>query len=278
VSREAMSLKAQIRNLAKEKNVVAQILLQNYMFERFLERLSLSEYKDSFILKGGMLISAIVGIDTRTTMDLDATLRGVALAEENILKTMNAICSIQIDDGVLLMVDGVTPIRADDEYGGYRTKITARFDTIEAPFTVDLSAGDVITPSPVKYTFRGMFDEKKEIELWAYNIETVISEKLETILRRSTLNTRPRDFYDIHILYTTQKYDPVLLKEAFVATVHHRNTTEQVSDISVTLEKIEGSTELRQMWEKYRREFAYATDISYGSVIESLKETCKALT
>jgi len=277
MSKEAMSLKAQIRNLAKEKNVMAQILLQNYMFERFLERLSLSEYKDSFILKGGMLISAIVGIDSRTTMDLDATLRGLALTEESILKTVNAICSISIDDGVIMTVGGVTPIRADDEYGGYRTKIKAVYDTIETPFTVDLSTGDVITPSPVKYTFRGMFDEEKQIELWAYNIETVISEKLETILSRSTLNTRPRDFYDIHILHTTQKYDPMLLKEAFTATASHRNTAKQVSDIPATLEKIEGSVELRQMWEKYRREFAYAADLPYETVIESLRAACVAI-
>jgi len=278
MSREAMSLKAQIRNLSKTKNVMAQILLQNYMFERFLERLSISEYKDSFILKGGMLISAIVGIDTRTTMDLDATLRGLEFTEENMFKVVNTICSISLDDGVLLTVDGVTPIRADDVYGGYRTKIKAVFDTIETPFTVDLSTGDVITPNPVKYIFHGMFDEEKQIELWAYNIETVIAEKLETILRRSTLNTRPRDFYDIHILHTTQNYDPALLKEAFTATVSHRNTAEQVSDIPAILEKIEGSAELRQVWEKYRREFAYATDLSYENVVEALRAACATIT
>jgi len=277
MSKNAMSLKAQIRNLAKEKNVMAQILLQNYMFERFLERLSLSEYKDSFILKGGILISAIVGIDTRTTMDLDATLRGLALTEESILKTVNAICSVSIDDGVIMTVGGVTPIRADDEYGGYRTKIKAVYGTIETPFTVDLSTGDVITPSPVKYTFRGMVDEEKQFELWAYNIETVLSEKLETILSRSTLNTRPRDFYDIHILHTTQNYEPMLLKEAFTATASHRNTTEQVSNVPATLDRIEGSTELRQMWEKYRREFAYATALPYEIVVESLRATCVAI-
>jgi len=277
MSRAAMSLKAQIRNLAKEKNVMAQILLQNYMFERFLERLSLSEYKDSFILKGGMLISAIVGIDSRTTMDLDATLRGLTLTEESILKTVNAICSISIDDGVIMTVVGVTLIRANDKYGGYRTKIKAVYDTIETPFTVDLSIGDVITPSPVKYTFRGLFGEEKQIELWAYNIETIISEKLETILSRSTFSTRLRDFYDIHILHTTQNYDPVLLKEAFAATISHRNTAEQVSDIPATLEKIEGSVELRQMWEKYRREFTYAAGLSYKAVIESLRAACVAI-
>jgi predicted nucleotidyltransferase component of viral defense system len=277
MSKDAMSLKAQLRNLSKKKNVMAQILLQNYMFERFLERLSLSEYKEKFILKGGMLISAIVGIDTRTTMDLDATIRGLSFSEENILKTISDICSLQIDDGVVLTVGGVTPIRADDKYGGFRTKVTAVYDTIETPFSIDISTGDVITPNPVKFIFRGMFDDKKQIELWAYNIETVISEKLETVLRRGSLNTRPRDFYDIYVLYTTQSYDVSLLKEAYTATVLHRNTAEQVSDTDAILKHIDNSAELRQQWDKYRREFAYATDLSYDDIIKSLTAICEKL-
>ena len=277
MSKGAMSLKAQIRNLAKKKNVKAQILLQNYMFERFLERLSMSEYKDKFILKGGMLISAIVGIDTRTTMDLDATMRGLPFNEDSIQNTMTAICSLPIEDDVLLTVDTIAPIRPDDKYGGYRTKITAVYDTIETPFTVDISTGDVITPQPVKYTFRGMFDEEKQIELWAYNIETVMSEKIETVLRRNTLNTRARDFYDIFIIVTTQPYNPALLKEAFTATALHRGTAEQIADIPAVINVIEGSTELRQMWEKYRKEFDYAADITYEMVVDALADACNTL-
>jgi predicted nucleotidyltransferase component of viral defense system len=272
-----MSLKAQIRNLAKKKNVKAQVLLQNFMFERFLERLSLSEYKDKFILKGGMLIAAIVGIDARSTMDLDATLRGLPLTEENIHKAVTAICSYPVQDDVMLTAGIVTPIRPDDIYGGYRVKITAVYDTIETPLTVDISTGDVITPQPVKYTFRGMFDEEKSIELWAYNIETVLSEKLETILSRTTLNTRARDFYDIFILGTTQPYDAVLLKEAFAATTAHRGTAGQIADIAALLKQIEGSSELRQMWEKYRKEFDYAADITYEQVMYALRNVCKKL-
>jgi len=274
VSKGAMSLKAQIKNLAKKKNVKAQVLLQNFMFERFLERLSLSEYKDKFILKGGMLIAAIVGIDARSTMDLDATLRDLLLTEESVHKAMNAICSHSIQDDVTLMTGTVTPIRPNDIYGGYRVKITAIYDTIKTPFTVDISTGDVITPQPVKYTFRGIFDEEKSIELWAYNIETVLSEKLETILSRTTLNTRARDFYDIFILGTTQSYDTVLLKEAFAATTAHRGTAEQIVNITALLKMIEDSSELRQMWEKYRKEFDYAEDIIYEQVVEALKNVC----
>jgi len=271
MSINAMSFKAKIRNLASKKNVKAQILLQSYMFERFLERLSFSEYKDKFVLKGGMLISAIVGIDTRTTMDLDATLRDLSLTEESILRVMTDICTVFVDDDVDLTLGTINFIRQDDKYGGYRIKITAKYDTIETPFSIDISAGDVITPRPVKYTFRGILDEEKEIELWAYNIETVLSEKVETTLRRNTLNTRARDFYDIFILCTTQTYDEALLREAFIATVHHRGTAEQISDILDILKQIENSAELRQQWEKYRKEFNYASDISYEQVIDTLK-------
>ena len=271
MSINAMSFKAQIRNLAKKKNVKAQILLQNYMFERFLERLSLSDYEDKFVLKGGMLISAIVGIDTRTTMDLDATMRGLPFTEESISNIMKLICAVPVDDDIELAVGAVTPMRPDDKYGGYRLKIMAKYATVETPFSIDISTGDVITPQPVKYTFRGIFDTEKQIEVWAYNIETILSEKVETALRRSTLNTRARDFYDIYILCTTQPYDAVLLREAFTATAHHRGTTEQVSDISNLLKQIEDSAELKQQWEKYRREFSYASDISYEQVVDVLK-------
>jgi len=272
MSMNAMSFKAQIRNLAKKKNVKAQILLQNYMFERFLERLSLSDYKDKFVLKGGMLISSIVGIDTRTTMDLDATMRGLPFTDESISNTIKSICSVTVDDDVELAVGVVTPIRPDDKYGGFRMKITAKYATIETPFSIDISTGDVITPQPVKYTLRGIFNEEKQIEVWTYNIETILSEKVETALRRSTLNTRARDFYDIYILCTTQPYDAMLFREAFNATTHHRGTTEQLSDIPNLLKQIEDSADLRQQWEKYRREFDYASAISYEQVVDALRD------
>ena len=278
MSANAMSLKAQIKNLAKKKNIKAQVLLQNYMFERFLERLSLSEYKDKFVLKGGMLVAAIVGMDIRSTMDLDATLRGLPLTEESISKTVTEICAFPVQDEVTINVGTVSPIRPDDVYGGYRVKLTAIYDTIEAPFAVDISTGDVITPQAIKYTFCGIFDEDKQIEIWTYNIETVLAEKIETILRRNTLNTRPRDFYDVFILSTTQTYDAALLKEAVSATAAHRGTAEQISDILSLLSIITESAELRQMWEKYCREFDYASDISYEQVIKALSDVCAMIT
>ena len=277
MSANAMSLKAQIRNLAKKKNIKAQVLLQNYMFERFLERLSLSEYKDKFVLKGGILVAAIVGMDARSTMDLDATLRNLSLTEESIDKAMDAICTVPVQDEVTIKLGTITPIRPDDVYGGYRIKLMASYGSIETPFSVDISTGDVMTPGAVKYTFHGIFDEDKQIEIWAYNIETVMAEKIETVLRRSTLNTRPRDYYDIFILSTTQTYDAALLKEAVSATAAHRGTTEQIADIQSLLTIISESTELKQMWDKYRREFDYASDISYEQAIKALSDVCVTL-
>ena len=278
MSANAMSLKAQIRNLAKKKNINAQVLLQNYMFERFLERLSLSDYKEKFVLKGGMLVASIVGMDIRSTMDLDATLRGLPLTVDSITNAITAICAQPVQDEVTLNIGTISPIRPDDVYGGYRVKLTAVYDTIESPFAIDISTGDVITPQAVKYTFRGIFNEDKQIEIWAYNIETVMAEKIETVLRRSTLSTRPRDFYDIFILSTTQTYDAALLKEAVSATAGHRGTTDQISDIQKLLAIIAGSAELKQMWEKYRREFDYASDVSCERVIKALSDVCTVLT
>ncbi|MDY0282050.1 MAG: nucleotidyl transferase AbiEii/AbiGii toxin family protein [Salinivirgaceae bacterium] len=274
MSANAMSFKAQIRNLAKKRNVKAQVLLQNYMFERFLERLSLSEYRDKFVLKGGMLVAAPVGMDARSTMDLDATLRGLPLTEENIRKALTAICNFPIQDEVTLTLGRTEPIRLDDTYRGNRGKIIAVYDTIETPFSVDISTGDVITPQAIKYSFRGIFDEEKKFEIWAYNIETVMAEKIETILRRNTLNTRPRDFYDIFILSSTQTYNVVYLKEAVSATAAHRGTTEQITDIPVLLKMITDCAELRQMWDKYRREYDYASNITYEQVLQSLSNVC----
>jgi predicted nucleotidyltransferase component of viral defense system len=272
-----MSLKARIRNLAKQKNVAAQVLLQNYMFESFLDRLFRSEYKDKFILKGGMLIAAIVGADNRSTMDLDTTLRKLKLTEENIRTAIVAICAVPADDGVLFRVGVVNPIRHDDIYGGYRVTLTAVFDTIETPLTVDVSTGDVITPKAVKFFLNGMFDEEKKIELWAYNIETVMAEKLETILRRNILNTRPRDFYDVYILAATQSFDVKLLGEAVNATAKHRGTTEQIQDTTNLLRMIYESKDLQDMWRKYQRQFSYASDIGWEKIMRSVADLCDAI-
>lgn len=268
---KAMSLKAKIRNIARQKNIPAQVILQNYMFERFLVRLSASKYKEKFVLKGGMLVAAIVGLDNRATMDMDTTLKNLPLTPEAICSALKDICTIAFDDGVVFEVGTISPIRKDDIYGGYRVMLNARFDTLLTPLSIDVSTGDSITPHAVQYSFSEIFDNEKTYELWAYNIETVMAEKVETILRRGVFNTRPRDFYDAYILTTTQKFDKSVFDNALQATAKHRGTTQQISDVSGILHNIEESVELQNMWNKYRKQFAYASDIEYSQIMAVLR-------
>ena len=266
----AMSLKAKIRNIARTKSIPAQVILQNYMFERLLVRLSVSEYKEKFVLKGGMLVAAIVGLDNRATMDLDATLKNLPLTPDAIRKAMEQICSIPIDDDIIFEVGMILPIRDDDIYGGYQVSLKAKFDTLITPLTLDISTGDAITPDAVPYTFVELFNAGKTFDLWAYNIETIMAEKVETILRRSVFNTRPRDYYDVYILTTTQTYNFTLFKEALKATIAHRGTLEQIADTDNILKNISESKALCDMWEKYQRQFTYARGISYDMIMDVL--------
>lgn len=272
---KAMSLKAKIRNIAKQKNIPAQVILQNYMFERLLVRLSASEYKEKFVLKGGMLVAAIVGLDNRATMDMDTTLKNLPLTPEAIRSALEDICSIAFDDGVVYEIGTISPIRKDDIYGGYRVMLNARFDIMLTPLNIDVSTGDVITPHAVQYNFSEIFDDEKSYELWAYNIETVMAEKVETILRRGIFNTRPRDFYDAYILTTTQKFDITVFEDALKATANHRGTTNQIADVPSILHNIEESPELKTMWDKYRKQFSYAKNITYEQIMDSIKALLK---
>ena len=267
----AMRLKAKIRNIAKQKNIPAQVILQNYMFERLLVCLSASAYKEKFVLKGGLLVAAIVGLDNRATMDLDTTLKNLPLTPEAIRSALEQVCAIPFDDGVVFEIGAISPIREDDIYGGYRVMLRARFDTLLTPLSIDVSTGDAIAPHAVQYNFSEIFDGERSYELWAYNIETVMAEKVETILRRGVFNTRPRDFYDAYILTTTQKFDPSVFADALRATANHRGTTEQIADVPEILRNLEESPELRAMWEKYRKQFAYAANITYDQIMDILK-------
>jgi predicted nucleotidyltransferase component of viral defense system len=270
--KNAMSLKAKIRNMAKQKNIPAQVILQNFMFERLLVRLAASEYKDKFVLKGGMLVAAIVGLDNRATMDLDTTLKNLPLTPDAIRNALEQICAIPFEDDVTFEIGTISPIREDDIYGGYRVMLNAKFDTLVTPLSIDISTGDAITPHAVQYNFSEIFDGEKSYELWAYNIETVMAEKVETILRRGVFNTRPRDFYDAYVLATTQHYDKEVFVQALSATANHRGTAAQIADVPSILQNIEESPELRAMWEKYRKQFGYATEIEYEQILSVLKE------
>jgi predicted nucleotidyltransferase component of viral defense system len=268
---KAMQLKAKIKNLACKNHMPAQAVLQNFMLERLLERISISKYKDMIILKGGMLIASMVGINSRTTMDMDATLRGYPFSEETIRDVLSNICAIQLDDEVTLAVDYIVPIRDDDEYGGYRVAIIAKFESINTPLKIDFTTGDIITPEAVRYAFHSNF-ENKTIEVWAYNVETILAEKIETILVRSVLNTRPRDFYDVYIIMKTQRQ--VINKEIFInalnATSAKRMSLAALRDKEEIFRTIQSDAIMRQRWERYCKENFYANGIEFDEVIEVL--------
>lgn len=270
MSAQAMRLKSRIDHYAKQNNLAAQVVLQNYMFERFLERLSRSNYQENFVIKGGMLVAAIVGLDTRSTMDLDTTVRNLALQKEQIADAIQEICAIELFDGVRFQIVSISPIRKDDRYGGLRVRLDAVFDTIITPLSIDLTAGDVITPAAVPYELNGLFEESLRIRLWGYNLETVLAEKVETILSRGVLSTRPRDYYDVYILSTTKTYDVALYRAALAATSVHRNSLAVVRDAEAIFETISQSAALRAAWMKYRKSFSYAKSITYEEVLESL--------
>jgi predicted nucleotidyltransferase component of viral defense system len=252
---KAMQVKAMVKNLASKNHVPAQSILQNYMLERLLERISISKYREIFILKGGMLIASLVGINNRTTIDMDVTLRGYPLSEDTIREAMSDICGVRMDDEVILEFDHIVPIRDDDEYGGYRVAI-------------DITTGDIITPLAVRYTFHSNF-ENKLIDVWAYNIETILAEKVETILRRSVLNTRPRDFYDVYILMKTQQQviDKEILIKALQATSGKRMSLPALQDKEKIIRTIQSDAIMRQRWERYCKENYYANGIEFDEVI-----------
>jgi len=271
MSSKAMSLKGRINNYAKKNSIAAQVVLQNYMFERFLERLSKSEYQDKFIIKGGMLVAAIVGLDTRSTMDLDATLRDLTLTEIDIRQAIHRICDIGLDDEVSFHIVSIESIRNDDIYGGFCVRLNAMYDKIVTPLSIDISTGDVMTPAAVSYYFSGILDESIRIQLWGYNIETVLAEKVETILSRGIFSTRPRDYYDVYILVTTQAYDKVLFREALLATAKHRGSSSVISESEAILDRVSENSDLRDTWVKYQKKFPYAKNITYAEIITILR-------
>lgn len=265
-----MSLKAKIKNIAKEKNIAAQAVLQNYLMNRFLYRLYLSDYKDKFVIKGGMLISSIVGIDHRSTMDLDITLRSLALTEDAVKKAFNDIAVIKTDDEIEFGMDNIEPIRDDDEYGGYRVLFHAKFGKINAPMSMDVSTGDIITPGASKHPFRDMLDDTVKFELWSYTIETVLAEKIETVLSRGVDNTRLRDFYDVYTL-SGYNYSKETLMQAFKDTATHRGSLDKISDYNGILDTIVHDAVMNKRWIDYSNIMPYASAISFQDTIESIR-------
>lgn len=271
ITRNPMQLKAYIKKKATEKHISAQLVMQNYMLERLLERISLSKYKNDFIIKGGFLVSAIVGLDTRTTMDLDTTIKGLTLSHESILSIFKDICAVKIEDDVEFEILGVVDIRETDDYPGIRVSLKANYAPISVPLTVDVTTGDMITPSEIKYAFPMLFDDRM-ISIFAYNLETILAEKLETVLLRNIANTRSRDYYDIHILYALhgEECDTVTLRAALERTMKKRGSDELLPEYPKILHDIRNSDILRKQWNKYRIEYDYAKDISFDDTCNTI--------
>ena len=271
ITQNPMQLKAIIKKTAAEKNVSAQLVMQNYMLERLLERISLSKYKYNFILKGGFLISAIVGLETRTTMDLDTTIKGFTLTHESIREIFSEICDLKLDDDVSFDLISISDIREGDDYPGIRLALKANYLPISVPLTVDVTTGDIITPREIKYTIPLMFDEGS-INILAYNIETILAEKIETVLSRSIANTRPRDFYDIYILYALREAEcnPSTLRQALERTATKRGTQKALQLYTDIIMEIRASKQLQGFWERYQRDSDYAKDISFNDTCDSI--------
>ena len=279
MKRNTMSFKAIINNMAKENNVAAQSVLQTYMLERLLERISISKYKDNFILKGGMLISAMLGIDSRTTMDMDTTIKGFQLTKDNIINIMDEICNIEIDDNVTLKINKVELIREDDDYGGYRITFEAKYNN-EMPviMKIDITTGDKITYKEIEYSFTLMLEDRK-IQIWSYNVETNIAEKFEAIVKRGVLSTRIRDYYDVYMLINTQSkiIDKKTLKDAITLTAQYRGTSEIIKDWKKIVEKIANDSKMRQQWKRYQKDNFYAEEIEYNDLINAISKVGEIL-
>ena len=269
--KNAMQFKARIKKLAEENNIPAQAVLQNFMLERLLERISYSTHKDNLILKGGMLIASLVGISSRTTMDMDATLKSHPLSEETLHKSLSEICAIDLNDDVTFSLRELKDIRDTDEYGGYRAAINAQYETINTPLKIDITVGDKVTPEAIEYAFPSIFEEKL-IPVWAYNIETLLAEKVETILSRVVFNTRSRDFYDIYILSKTQKINEVLFATALKATAEHRSSLPALEKKAETLKALQTDALIQERWLQYCQNNYYAKGITFAAILEALKK------
>lgn len=264
-------LKGAIRNIAKKNNLLPQEILQMFLFERILERLSVSKYKDNFILKGGLLISSIIGITERTTMDMDTTVRGIPMEEENIKKIIQEIIKIDVEDGIVFEFVKMEPIRDDDAYNNFRVHLRAVYGKVNNPMKIDITTGDKITPAAVEYAYKMMFDDK-QIPVMAYTLETILAEKYETIIRRNIGNTRARDFYDLYVLYTTRK-DEIrkgILKLAVEHTAQKRGSLEEIKDYKAICQEILDEDDLNRLWNNYAKENGYAAQLDYKDMVNTV--------
>lgn len=268
----ANSFKAKIKNISKDKGIPAQQVQQHYLIEQVLKLISTSSYRDSFIVKGGYLIGQMIGLDKRTTMDLDVTLKGTEMSRENLIHIFEEILCSKTD-GFSFSVDKLEPIRQDDEYGGLSLKLNATFDTLKEVVFIDITTGDKITPREITYSMTSIFTNES-IKIWTYNLETVLAEKLETIISRGLASTRPRDRYDLFTLYKLRKEEInlELLKNALENTAEKRKSKDTIDNWEEQVRGIEISDYQKELWIRYQRQFKYAKDISFDNSVQVIRE------
>lgn len=267
-----MQLKALVKNLASEYNISPQLVMQNYMLERFLERVSKSKYRENFIIKGGFLIASMIGIDFRTTMDMDVTLKGYPVNSEKVQEMIRDIISIPLPDNIDFHFKTLEEMCIEDEYTGFRLGLNACIDKMFIPIKIDITSGDKITPREIEFEYKLMF-EKREISVLAYNLITILAEKLETIISRGDQNTRLRDFYDVYVL-TELHHDAIdleLLKTALLATAEKRDSIAMIKNYKNIMNQIESSDIMKSLWQRYKSNNYYASDIEFKDTNHSIQ-------
>lgn len=271
-------LKGSIRSMAVKKNLRAQEVLQMFFFERILDRLSRSEYQNNFILKGGLLISSMIGISERTTMDMDTTVRGIQMDEDEIVKCVEDILRIKVEDGIEFEFVKIEPIREDDAYNNFRIHLKAKYGKINNPMKIDVTTGDLITPAAVWYEYPLIF-ENRSIPVMAYTVETVLAEKYETIIRRNIGTTRARDFYDLHILFNSRMSDVRIdvLREAVIHTAKKRGSLQEMSDWEEIIEELRKDTFILRLWKQYVDENKYIGELTFENILNSVEKVAQIL-
>ena len=270
IIKTSRQLKDKVSNLSGNDSKKAQTLIRKYMMERFLARIARSEYKNNFILKGGMLVSALVGVESRATMDIDTTVRMLPLTRDNAIEVIAEIMKIDLDDDIFYAIKKVEDIMEEHDYSGVRFTISVTLEKLRDTIKIDISTGDEITPSAIEFSYPMMFDDER-INIWSYNLETMLAEKLETVIARSTLNTRMRDFYDIHILWS-EKANMInieTLRRAIINVARKRETLELFDTMDEILDDIVESDYLRNNWNNYRKGSYYIGDLEWAEVLKT---------
>lgn len=269
--KSAEQIKGAVKNIAKKMNLKPQEVLQIFMFERLVERLSVSKYKENFILKGGLLIASMIGIAERTTMDMDTTIQGLPMTEEEMERIVKEILAIDVEDGIYFEYQGMQPIREDDEYNNFCVSICAMYGKMKIPMKIDITTGDRITPRQIDYAYKFMFEDKSVL-VKAYTLETIIAEKYETVIRRNIGNTRARDFYDLSVLIKIKKNEIRwnVLKEAVYATATKRGSLEELAEYKEIIEDMRDSQFLERIWEKYKEENTYSEGIMFADTLDNV--------